>query len=301
MPDLIPFERGSLVSLPNTGLELKQITIPHFSRIDDWTGIWLMEPNAAHALQRLVAATNWPEHMAAAPPKPETNIRYESGRGGKNIAVIRMAGTLMKSQSSFGGGTSTVQVRRDIRAAVADGDVSGILLSIDSPGGTVAGTAALGREVQEAGKIKPVYAHIEDMGASAAYWVASQAHKVFADAQTTQVGSIGTYLTLYDYSAVAEREGVKVHHFATGPLKGLGADGVPITNEQASYLQGQVEKMQAEFDSAVRMGRNMSRNQLADVRTGGTFLANEAEKKGLIDGVKTLDQTIKALASAKLS
>lgn len=274
--------------------------VPDFHRIDDWTGLWLMEPAAAQTLRQLLASTNWREHMAAAPPKPESTIRYEQARNGKNIAVVRVAGTLMKSQSSFGGGTSTVQVRRDIRAAVADSEVSGILLSIDSPGGTVAGTAALAREVQEAGKIKPVFAHIEDMGASAAYWVASQAHKVYADAPTTQVGSIGTYLTLYDYSAVAEREGVKVHHFATGPLKGLGAEGTPITEEQASYLQTQVEKMQAEFDNAVRMARNLSRDQLAAVRTGGTFLAAEAKAKGLIDDVKTLDQVVKALAAAKI-
>ena len=155
-------------------------------------------------------------------------------------------------------------------------------------------------ELQDAGKVKPVYAHIEDMGASAAYWVASQAHKVYADAPTTQVGSIGTYLTLYDYSAVAEREGVKVHHFATGPLKGLGAEGTPITEEQANYLQTQVEKMQTEFDTAVRMARNLSRDQLAAVRTGGTFLAAEAKAKGLIDDVKTLDQVVKALAAAKI-
>src|SRR5581483_9650939 len=109
-------------------------------------------------------------------------------------------GMLMKGQSSMGG-TSTVMARRDIRQAVADQDVAGILLAIDSPGGTVAGTDDLAAEVRQARTSKPVWAAIDDLGASAAYWVASQTQRVTVNSPTALVGSIGTLQVIRDLSA----------------------------------------------------------------------------------------------------
>jgi ClpP class serine protease len=166
--------------------------------------------------------------------------------------VIEARGLLMKQQSWMGG-TATLQLRRDIRAAAADPNVSAILLAIDSPGGTAAGTADLAADVRAAARQKPVWAQIEDLGASAAYWLASQADQVFANtARRPMVGSIGTYQTVYDLSAAAEQEGVKVFHFATGPLKGAGMPGTPVTEEQQADFQGRVDAVQDSFDAAVR-------------------------------------------------
>jgi signal peptide peptidase SppA len=217
---------------------------------------------------------------------------------GKSIARVVVRGTMMKGQSSFGG-TSTVALRRDIRQAAADPNVSGILLDIDSPGGTVAGTADLAAEVRAARRRKPVWAHIDDLGASAAYWVASQADQLFANDRTALVGSIGTVLTVYDQSAAAEAQGVKPLVFATGPLKGAGAPGSPVTEEQRNYFQSIVDDSQVSFDAAVKNGRNFTADQLAAVKTGGVFPAAKALDLGLIDGIRSIDRTLEALARAK--
>jgi len=208
------------------------------------------------------------------------------------------SGALIKSASSMGG-TSTVQLRRDISNAANDPNVSAIMLAIDSPGGTAAGTYELGAAVKRASSLKPTWAFVEDLGASAAYWMASQASQIFAANPMTQVGSIGTYWTLYDTSKMLEADGVKVHHFATGPLKGAGAYGTVVTEEQAAHFQAQVDTMQTHFDEAVRLGRNLSRNELASVRTGGVFSAKEAQALKLIDGIKSFEQVLKSLAQAK--
>lgn len=277
------------------------LRVHRFARLDEFFGAWAMEPERFLAQYRLVLGSDLIAHarqQAAAPQPRSPNVELVPGKGGKSVAVVRVLGTLMKQSSSFGG-TSTIQLRRDVRTAAADPNVSAILLAIDSPGGTVAGTADLANEVRQARKSKPVWAHIDDLGASAAYWVASQADAVYANTPTALVGSIGTIQTVYDLSAAAEREGVKTLVFATGPLKGAGVPGSEVTEEQRAYFQDLVDDAQAQFDAAVRAGRGMTAAQLAAVRTGGVFPAGKAVGLKLIDGVRGLDRTIDALASAK--
>jgi signal peptide peptidase SppA len=273
------------------------ILTPTFARITDFVGLWCMEPAAFAALWQTASRTDLREHMAAGPPKVASTLDLVAGKGGKSVAVVKALGTLMKGQSSFGG-TSTVQLRRDIRAAANDPNVSGILLAIDSPGGTVAGTADLGAEVKSATRKKPVWAHIDDLGASAAYWMASQANAIYANHASARVGSIGTVWTVYDTSEAAQKDGVRVLQFATGPLKGMGTPGAAVTDEHQAEYSRLVNDSQAHFDAAVRSGRGLSAAELSAVRSGGVFPAAEAKALKLIDGIRPLESTLAALAAA---
>lgn len=266
-------------------------------RASDWFGVWAMEQAAATTLLATVIETDWPAHLAAAEsrhqvqPKAESGVIMTGGANGKSIAVIPILGTMMKSRSSFGG-TSTVQVRRDIRAAANNPEVSGIMLAIDSPGGTVAGTYDLAADIKEARRRKPVFAQISDQGNSAAYWVASQASKVYASSPTTMVGSIGTLL------AVTKETGGRVTIFSSGPLKAPGSDG-EITDEQKAYLQGLVNGWQSHFGGGVKSGRRLTDAQLEKVSSGATFLAETARELKLIDGVQSQDKTLAELSAMK--
>jgi signal peptide peptidase SppA len=276
-----------------------RLHVPVFPRLDEYVGVWAMEPLAFRALWELIGRSDLAAHMAehaTAPHRLESRVELVAGKGGRTVAMIPVTGTLMKQQSSFGG-TSTVQLRRDIRQAAADPGVAAILLGIDSPGGTTAGLQDLATEVQNARKSKPVWAHVDDLAASAAYWVASQAEAIYANAPTALVGSIGTYLTIYDQSAAAEKEGIKALLFATGPIKGAGTPGTVVTEEQQTYFQGIVDGMQAEFDTAVRSGRKLSAAELQAVRTGAVWKAAEARTRKLIDGIQPLQKTIDQLAA----
>lgn len=277
----------------------RTISVPAFARWDDYVGEWCYEPTRFASLWAAVRAADLPAHMAAGPPpKPQPLTELVPAKAGKNIAVLKANGTLMKGQSSFGG-TSTIQLRRELRAAKDDPAVAGILLHIDSPGGTVAGTDAVARDVRNARKNKPVWAFIDDMTASAAYWIASQAGLIVAGAPTALVGSIGTVLTIYDESVAAERAGVKTLVFATGPVKGAGTSGAVVTEEHQTYFQSVVNGIQTHFDQAVRSGRQMNSTQLAAVRSGGLWPASEAIDLRLVDQIRSLDQTIEALAASK--
>jgi signal peptide peptidase SppA len=213
----------------------------------------------------------------------------------QGVAMIRINGAMMKGGSKYGGANS-IAVKRTLRNAAWDASAKGIMLLIDSPGGTVAGTEELAAEVASAKWRKPVYAHISDLGASAAYWVASQAQKVYATA-TSEVGSIGTLAVVVDSSEAAKEEGYKVHVVATGAYKGTGVEGAPITDEQLSYLQERVADMNAHFLKAVAGGRGgrTPERVAAEWGDGRVWIAEKAASMGLIDGVLSFDDAYKAL------
>jgi len=268
------------------------LNVPAFARLGDYVGLWSMEPTAWNTLTSAVTRLDFATHEG--PGEIQSAIELVPTASGQQVAVIKAQGVLMKSQTSMGG-TSTVQLRRDVRNAAADPNVAAILLAIDSPGGTSAGTYDLAADVRAATKQKPVWAHIDDLGASAAYWIASQATRITANSPNALIGSIGTFQVIYDFSKAAENQGIKTLLFATGPLKGAGIQGTSVTEEHAAYFQQLVNATQAEFDSAVRQGRGLSAKQLADVRHGGVMPATQAQSMGLIDAVQPLAKTLQEI------
>jgi signal peptide peptidase SppA len=216
---------------------------------------------------------------------------------GEGVAVIRLRGPMMKYVNSMSDGASTVFARRQLRQAVEDDQVGAILLVLDSPGGTVAGTMDLASEVGKAAAKKPVHAFIDDLTASAAYWVASQATKVFANNPTALVGSIGTFAVLYDYSKAAEQLGVKVHVVKAGDFKGTGVPGTEITEEQIANIQRIVNALNTEFLNGVAKGRNLSLEKVQEIADGRVHPAAEAIGKGLVDDVQSFDETLAGLSN----
>jgi len=260
-------------------------------------GPWLVEPSWFTNTVQAVKDGLYDSY--ASKPKAQSGDSTELDRLGvevskEGIAVIPVVGPMMKGFSKFMDNASTVRIRQQVRAAVRDEDVKGILLQIDSPGGQVAGTKELADDIASATSSKPVFAQIEDLGASAALWIAVQADKVFANL-TAEVGSIGVFAVVEDTSEAADRAGVKVHVISTGDQKGAFVDGAPVTKEQLAELQGRVDDINVIFKTAVSEGRGLTMAQVDKVADGRTFIAEKAEELGLIDGVASTDETMAAL------
>lgn len=219
------------------------------------------------------------------------------------VAMIAIDGPLTKHETSFSamfGGTSTIAARRAIRSAVQDDDVNAIALLIDSPGGTVAGTHDLVDDVRAAAKEKPLGAYVEDLGASAAYAIASAASTISAN-RTALVGSIGVLAVLRDYSAAAEEEGVKVHVVSTGPVKGRGVAGAPVTEAHVASLQAEVDGLFEQFQADVMTGRGLNQSQFESVSTGEVFVAKKALELGLVDEIESFDDFVQRLSSGSFT
>lgn len=229
-------------------------------------------------------------------PEPIDEYGAEFVVTADGVGIVELIGPLMKARSKFGG-SSTVGVRKALSAMLADPSVSSIMLHVESPGGSVAGTPELADAVAAANKKKPVHAFIEDLGASAAVWVAFQAARVSANA-AAQVGSIGAFCVLEDRSAMYEAAGVKVHVLATGPEKGAGVDGTPITDAQLAPFREFVDHAGAMFFAAVQKGRGLTDKRLAAVTSGRTWPAPAALELHLLDAVESWQAAVEACAAA---
>ena len=274
--------------------------VPH---IDEYFGLWSILERPFRSAVARVNGMDLRAHIdqglvirGQGPGDASRESDFEVTADG--VAVIPISGVMMKYVSSLSGGTSTVLLRRQIRNAVNNPAVRAIVLLIDSPGGTVSGTSDLAAEVQRANQQKPVYAYIEDLGASAAYWVSSQARRVYSN-QTAQVGSIGVYGVIYDLSGAAQQDGIEVHVIRAGKFKGAGEPGTKITEEQLAEWQRQVNELNEFFLSGVATGRRLSIDRVRELADGRVHIGDAAAKLGLSDGVKSYDDTLNELTSQR--
>lgn len=274
-------------------------------------GRWAIYPHWLNQAVAAIKAGLWPVKDAKliAEFDAEGTPRILMDKTDDGIAIVPMTGAMMKGDSKFGG-VSTLRARRALRMAVADPEIDGIMLHIDSPGGTVAGTKELADDVRAAGASKLLYVHADDLIASAAYWVGSQATRLTANA-TAEVGSIGTLAIVEDTSGAAEMDGVKVHVISTGEFKGAFADGAPVTEAHLADLQQAVDDLNAHFLAGIAAGRGDrikaagggagslgAVKRLANELQGRVVIADKAMGMGLIDGVTSFDGAMDDLRKA---
>lgn len=260
-------------------------------------GPWMIEPMWFTQAVASVQSGQWqPQQRAgdSAASEPAHVVTDDM------IAIVQIHGQVTKGQSSFGG-TSSVAVRQLIRGLARTKDIRAIMLHVDSPGGTAAGTDELAQDVAEAGKSKLVHAHADDLMASAAYYVGSQASRVSVN-RAGEVGSLGTVAQLYDTSGIAEAAGARVHVVSTGPYKGAFAPGAPITDEHIAYAQETVDAMNEGFVAAVKRGRHMTTAQARDLfhgeEGGKVWPSGRAMALGLVDAVESFDAAMAQLRRA---
>ncbi len=214
----------------------------------------------------------------------------------KGVALIPVYGVLsqrMTMMSDLSGGTSYQSLTRALHAALADDDVSAIVMEIDSPGGSVPGTMELAAEIRSLrGGAKPIIAHVNSMAASAAYWIASQADEVVVT-PSGRAGSIGVYTVHEEISAALEKAGVKRTYIASTPEKVEGNETEPMPKEALEFVQARVNESYQLFVAEVAEGRGVSTETvLADFGKGRVFGAKELLKRGMADSIATLDQTL---------
>lgn len=268
------------------------------AHFEQYFGIWAMHEETFRAAAERINQLDLQIHIDQAQARDKVAARVVEERTDDGLLVLDLAGTLMKFVGSLMEGTSTVFARRVLRAAMVDDEVRAVMLRIDSPGGTVSGTEALAADVAELARHKPVHAYLEDLGASAAYWIASQALRISAN-PTALVGSIGAFAVVWDMAGAAAQKGIKVHVIRTGAFKGAGQPGTEITAEQLAEWQRLVDELNGHFIAAVMAGRGMSAAEVRGLADGRIHLAKDAQKLGLIDAVQTFDAAMAELRKEK--
>jgi ClpP class serine protease len=212
------------------------------------------------------------------------------------VGIIPIRGPLFKHanlMTDHCGATSYETVMRDFHQMLASTDVRSIIFDIDSPGGEANGTSELSDAIFAARGQKPTAAYIGGTGASAAYWIASACDKVFA-ADSAIIGSIGVQLALHNEKSEGEIRFVS----SQSPRKNRD----PATEDGAKDVQTIIDGLAEVFIGKVARNRGVDRAAVLEkFGQGAVFVASDAQSRGLIDQLSTLESVISNLGEHQLA
>ena len=212
------------------------------------------------------------------------------------VAVLPVNGVLGKRANLFtqvSGMSSTEIIGNDFKSALNDPQVSGIVLSVDSPGGTVDGTQTLADIVASARGLKPVVTLASGCMCSAAYWIGAAAAELYISSGTDQVGSIGVVAGHTDISAAEAQKGIKTTEITAGQYKRVASQYAPLSEAGRASIQETVDYLYSVFVADVSKARGVSEETvLKDMADGRVFIGQQAIAAGLVDGVSTLEGAI---------
>lgn len=213
--------------------------------------------------------------------------------GSPGIAVIPVHGTLVKRTAGLdaaSGLTSYTAVAEMLDAALADPQVAGILLDVDSPGGEASGSFELARRVRAAAAVKPVWAVANDSAFSAAYAIASSAQRVVVS-ETGGVGSIGVIALHIDQSVKDAQDGYRYTAVTAGSHKNDFSPHEPLTDRARAELQAEVDRLYGLFVDHVAAMRTLA-PEAVRATEASLFFGVNAVDAGLADAVDTLESAL---------
>lgn len=251
---------------------------------------WLIEPDTLQSLCGIDVSEAF--FFEQKDEKKAELLSVKDGIGTISVSgpMIRKAGFIAKL---FMGATDHLEIQKAVVEAMQRDDIKSVILDIDSPGGTVAGTPELAAAVAKLNDKKPVYAFTDGTMASAAYWIASQATAIYAT-PSARVGSIGVVQSFLDQSQRLERAGLKLEVFTVGRYKAMGMPGTSLTDEQRQLIESNLGEIAQDFHTAVlSKGRNIP----PEAMEGQTFTGRQAERMGLSQLIDDYSEVTKRLNS----
>ncbi len=210
----------------------------------------------------------------------------EFGGAGDHIAKVKIEGTITEDDE-------LVERLEKIRKAA---HVKGVILAIDSPGGTTAGGEMIYEEIRKLAAEKPVTAQVGTLAASAGYMIASAADHIVAR-QSSIVGSIGVLVQFPDVTGLMDKLGVKLEEVKSSPLKAEPSPFNPTTDEERAMVRKLILDSYDWFVGIVAERRSMTKPQVLALADGSIFTGRQALTNKLIDAVGGQDEAVDWLAS----
>jgi signal peptide peptidase SppA len=214
-------------------------------------------------------------------------------------AIIPIYGIISKRMTWFKmlcGGASTQGIRNQMKEALEDPNVKQILLDIDSPGGSVDGTPELAEFIYSSRGRKPIHAYASGQMCSAAYWIGSAADKIYAT-KATEVGSIGVFAVISDYTVQNHNDGIRTDVVRAGSFKATGHPDRYFSAEDRAIVQTEVNTYYELFIEAVAKNQGISIDEAKKLADGRVHIGRQALDAGLIDGIDEIESAISAGAN----
>lgn len=216
--------------------------------------------------------------------------------GSCNIAVLPIEGIILpfSGLEGFDLVTTPQTVSDFVLAAEQDPDIDGILLQINSPGGTPVASHYIAETITNT--TLPVVGLIGDSGTSGGYMVAAATDYLLASPMS-DVGSIGVNMSYVENSKQNEEEGLTYVQLITGKYKDIGSPERPITEEEIELLQADLDIIHNEFIDIVAEYRELPREQVANLADGASMPGSRALGNNLIDALGNRQEATAALAA----
>lgn len=175
----------------------------------------------------------------------------------------------------------------------------GILLYVDSPGGTVYESDEMYLRLMEYKQNtgRPIWAYFATQACSGGYYISMAADQIYAN-RNCWTGSIGVIISLANYKGLYDKLGIKEIDITSGANKTMGSAGLNLTDEQYDILQSLVDEAYDQFLDIVSQGRNMDKDTLKPIADGRIYSTKQALDNGLIDAEGSLQDAKEAMIAS---
>ena len=220
------------------------------------------------------------------------------GKDEPYIGVLFVEGTIQSSSAAGSRGTYQHDwLMTRIEDLMKDSNNKGLMIYVNSPGGSVYQTDELYLQLKEykTRTKRPIYFYFGETAASGGYYIASAGDYICAD-RNTLTGSIGVYMgPVYSAEKLLEKLGVEADVIKSGRNKAMGSGFEDLTEEQRAIYQSVVDEMFGRFVWVVAEGRGMSVERVRQIADGRVYTAAQAKDNGLIDEICSYEDAVQRM------
>lgn len=212
-----------------------------------------------------------------------------------HTALIDLQGVISADE------TSADTVIASLQSAFEDGKTKGVILRINSPGGSPVQAGQIYDEIKRLRVLHPeipLYAVVDDICASGGYYVAAGADKIFVD-KASIVGSIGVLMDGFGFTKTMEKLGVERRLLTAGENKGFLDPFSPVDPTQQAYAKQMLEEIHGQFIKVVREGRGKRLKETPDMFSGLVWSGEKSIQLGLSDGLGSVESVARDVIKAK--
>jgi protease-4 len=206
---------------------------------------------------------------------------------GDRIGVVEIEGVIAQSGDAM----------EDIVKFKEDPTIKGVVVRINSPGGSVGPTQEIYTELKKLRDKKTVYISMGSVCASGGYYIASAGHKVYANPSTI-TGSIGVIMEQTVIEDLLKKIGVQANTLKAGEYKDVGSPFRKMKPEEREYLNEIITGIHQQFISDVATGRGMALEETRKFSDGRIFTGLQAKELGLVDGIGNFYDSLEDLKKA---
>ena len=211
----------------------------------------------------------------------------------KHVAMIKIEGVISSSDPNI----NSDNIVNSLEKAFKNDKTKGIILSINSPGGSAVESDIIYRAILDLKKQytqKPIYAVVKDYAASGGYYIAVACDEIYAN-RSSLLGSIGVRYDSFGFSDIMKRYGVERRLYTAGTEKDLLDPFSPQKKESVKYLQSILDGIHKTFIEAVQQGRGTKLSSDVDYFSGRIWVGTVAKDIGIIDGFASVKQITKKI------